>query len=110
VVIILADSSSYKDKKVITIGIVSELTGLSERQIRYYEERKLVFPDRTPGGSRRYSFDVEQLVEIANKIEDGVQTYEIRQEMLKKKKRNEEDAHKKMIQGQLNARFGIRKY
>jgi MerR family transcriptional regulator, global nitrogen regulator len=106
-----ADPSSYKEKKVITIGIVSELTGLSERQIRYYEERKLVFPDRTPGGSRRYSFlDVEQLVEIANKIEDGVQTYEIRQEMVRKKKQTDEEAHKKMIQGQLNARFGIRKY
>ena len=89
-----ADPSSYKEK-----------------QIRYYEERKLVFPDRTPGGSRRYSFmDVEQLVEIANKIEDGVQTYEIRQEMIKEKKRHKDDAHKKMIQGQLNARFGVRKY
>jgi MerR family transcriptional regulator, global nitrogen regulator len=52
--------ASYKDKKVITIGIVRELTGLSERQIRYYEERKLIFPERTPGGSRKYSFsDIE---------------------------------------------------
>jgi MerR family transcriptional regulator, global nitrogen regulator len=111
VVIRLANESSYKDKKVITIGIVKELTGLSERQIRYYEERKLIFPDRTPGGSRRYSFaDVEQLVEIANKIEDGVQTYEIRQEMIREKKRTDEEARKKMIQGQLNARFGVRKY
>lgn len=107
----LATESSYKDKKVITIGIVKELTGLSERQIRYYEERKLIFPERTDGGSRKYSFaDVEQLVEIANKIEDGVQTYEIRQEMIREKKRKDEEAHKKMIQGQLNARFGVRKY
>lgn len=95
---------------MITIGIVKELTGLSERQIRYYEERKLIFPDRTPGGSRKYSFtDVEQLMDIANKIEEGVQTYEIRQEMTREKKRNDEAAHKKMIQGQLNARFGTRK-
>lgn len=107
----MANESSYKDKKVITIGIVKELTGLSERQIRYYEERKLIFPERTPGGSRRYSFaDVEQLVEIANKIEDGVQTYEIRQEMIRQQKRNDEEARKKMIQGQLNARFGVRKH
>lgn len=35
--------TSYKTRKVISIGTVSELTGLSERQIRYYEERKLVF-------------------------------------------------------------------
>ncbi|KKK36760.1 MerR family transcriptional regulator [Mesobacillus campisalis] len=105
-----AAESSYKDKKVITIGIVRELTGLSERQIRYYEERKLIFPDRTPGGSRKYSFsDIELLMEIANKIEDGVQTYEIRQEMIREKRAMDKKTHHKMIQGQLNAQFGIQK-
>lgn len=104
------NEASYKDKKVITIGIVKELTGLSERQIRYYEERKLIFPERTAGGSRKYSFaDVEELIEIANKIEDGIQTYEIRQEIKRKKRLKDEETHKKMIQGQLNARFGVRK-
>ncbi|MDV2686965.1 MerR family DNA-binding transcriptional regulator, partial [Alkalihalophilus lindianensis] len=33
----MTNEASYKDKKVITIGIVRELTGLPERQIRYYE-------------------------------------------------------------------------
>ena len=83
----MTQESSYKDKKVITIGVVRELTGLTERQIRYYEERKLIFPDRTAGGSRKYSFtDIELLMEIAEKIEDGVQTFEIRQEMIREKK------------------------
>ncbi|ULT57782.1 MerR family transcriptional regulator [Neobacillus drentensis] len=102
---------SYKDKKVITIGIVRDLTGLSERQIRYYEERKLIFPERSPGGSRKFSFtDVELLMDIANKIEDGIQTHEIRKEMLREqKKQNQEDIRRKMIQGQLNAQFGIRR-
>lgn len=45
------------ESKVMSIGVVCELTGLSERQIRYYEERKLVFPARTKGGNRRYSFE-----------------------------------------------------
>jgi MerR family transcriptional regulator, global nitrogen regulator len=107
----MENEQSYKDKKVITIGIVRELTGLSERQIRYYEERKLIFPERSSGGSRKYSFsDIELLMEIANKIEDGVQTHEIRQEM--KRKQTEENAREirnKMIQGQLNAQFGFRK-
>ena len=40
---------SYKDKKMISIDIVSELTGLSVRQIRYYEERKLIYPERENG-------------------------------------------------------------
>ncbi|WP_102348164.1 MerR family transcriptional regulator [Bacillus sp. Marseille-P3661] len=100
---------SFKDKKVITIGIVSELTGLSVRQIRYYEERKLIFPKRSQGGNRKFSFnDVETLMEIANKIEDGVQTYEIRQDMVKEQ-RTKEAVRNKMIQGQLNAQFGIQK-
>ncbi|GAE30797.1 MULTISPECIES: MerR family transcriptional regulator [Bacillaceae] len=101
-------SSSYKDKKVITIGVVSELTGLSERKIRYYEERKLVYPERTKGGTRKYSFlDVERLVDIANKMEDGMQTFEIRrmeQKQLKKK-----EVRERMLRGQLNAAFKMRK-
>lgn len=104
--------TSYKDKKVISIGVMRELTGLSERQIRYYEERKLIFPERSSGGNRKYSFsDVELLMEIANKIEDGVQTFEIRQEIAKEKRKEEErDLRKRMLQGQLNAQFGIRNY
>ncbi|USK60272.1 MerR family transcriptional regulator [Peribacillus asahii] len=103
---------SYKDKKVISIGVMRELTGLSERQIRYYEERKLIFPERSSGGNRKYSFsDVELLMEIANKIEDGVQTFEIRQEIVKEKKKEEQKSiRKKMLQGQLNAQFGIKSY
>ena len=108
----MSQESSYKDKKVITIGVVKELTGLSERQIRYYEERKLIFPARHNGGSRKYSFsDIELLMEIAEKIEDGIQTYEIRQEMIREKKKEEAaKMHKKMLEGQINAQFGIRKY
>lgn len=105
------NQESYKDKKVITIGIVSELTGLSERQIRYYEERKLIFPERSKRGSRKYSFsDVELLMEIANKREDGMQTYEIRQEMIKEKKiEDPKEIRKRMLKGQINARFGVQK-
>lgn len=100
--------SSMKDKKVITIGIVTELTGLSERKIRYYEERGLVFPERTERGTRKYSFsDVELLLEIADKREDGVQTYEIKQDLSNKKKK--EKYRDELLRGQLNAHFNIRK-
>ncbi|MGC4378141.1 MerR family transcriptional regulator [Fictibacillus sp. Mic-4] len=102
-------SQSYKDKKVITIGIVSELTGLTHRQIRYYEERNLIFPERSKHGNRKYSFsDIERLMEIANQIEDGVQTYEIRKEMMRREKQLDRKEVKKMIRGQLNAHFKIR--
>ncbi|MGG3955198.1 MerR-like DNA binding protein [Anoxybacillus vitaminiphilus] len=91
----------YKFKKVISIGIVSELTGLSPRQIRYYEERKLIFPERSKG-IRKYSFaDVERLMEIADKREEGVTTREIRNEMTK-------EVREKMLKGQMNAHFHFR--
>lgn len=102
---------SYKNSKVITIGIVSELTGLTIRQIRYYEERKLIFPKRSEQGNRQYSFnDVEQLINIANKREEGVQTFEIRQDMLKeKRKKSGSQLRDELLRGQINAQFGVNK-
>lgn len=100
-------SSDYVNKKVISIGIVSELTGLSPRKIRYYEDRGLLFPERTQKGGRKYSFsDVELLMKIAEKREDGVQTFEIKKEL--KKEKNREQLRNEMIRGQINAHFGIR--
>nr|WP_106587720.1 MerR family transcriptional regulator [Salsuginibacillus halophilus] len=100
--------ASYKNKKVITIGIVSELTGLTERKIRYYEERKLIFPDRSSGGTRKFSFhDIELLMDIAEKMEDGMQTFEIRKQA--KRAETEFEAKNRMRRGQLNAAFNMRK-
>lgn len=79
---------SFADKKVISIGTVSKLSGLSIRQIRYYEERKLIFPERTEGGTRMYSFrDIERLVEISLQMEDGLHTYDIHRIEKKRKLR-----------------------
>jgi MerR family transcriptional regulator, global nitrogen regulator len=101
------NEASYRDKKVMSIGIVKELTGLSERQIRYYEKRSLLFPDRTNTGIRKYSFsDVERLMDIADRIEEGVQTSEIRTELAKKDEaRKMKEVKNQMLQGQLNAHF-----
>ena len=46
----------------LTIGYVSERTGLPPSAIRYYEEEGLVRPDRNAGGHRRYArHDIRQL-------------------------------------------------
>lgn len=106
------NDSLYKDKKVISIGTVSELTGLSERQIRYYETRKLIFPERSKTGIRKYSFqDIETLFEIANHLEEGVWTNEIRKELKRKSQSIEKtDVRKSLLQGQLNAHFKIQDF
>lgn len=93
-----------RHKKVIGIGTVKELTGLTERQIRYYEEKKLLFPERTAGGTRKYSFeDVERLVEIAAKIEDGWRIQDIKE----KERRLSQRQRDEMIRGQINAAFKV---
>ncbi|MBU3569213.1 MerR family transcriptional regulator [Priestia aryabhattai] len=75
----MTKNQPYLDEKVMTIKIVTEMTGLSVRQIRYYEERELIFPKRNSSGTRMYSFsDIERLMDIAEKIEDGVRTREMR--------------------------------
>ncbi|MCP1451166.1 MerR family transcriptional regulator [Priestia megaterium] len=71
----------------MTMKIVADMTGLSERKIRYYETKKLIFPARTPSGTQRYSFsDIETLMDIAEKIEEGVLTREIRDDFYKRGK------------------------
>ncbi|WP_174880953.1 MerR family transcriptional regulator, partial [Metabacillus niabensis] len=62
------------------IGIVMQLTELSARQIRYYEENELIFPARTDTNRRLFSFnDVDKLLEIRNLIEQGVNLAGIKQ-------------------------------
>ncbi|HWL23511.1 MAG TPA: MerR family transcriptional regulator [Ureibacillus sp.] len=92
--------NSFKYKKVISIGVVCELTGLSERQIRYYESRKLIFPERSKTGLRKYSFqDIETLIEIANLLEDGVWTNEIRKELKGRELTVDTNFSKQLING-----------
>lgn len=75
-------------KKVMTLGIVTKITGLSQRQVRYYEEKKLVFPERTASGIRKYSFsDIELLIDIAEKIKAGVRINDLRIKLMEHENR-----------------------
>ncbi|MDW7615452.1 MerR family transcriptional regulator [Peribacillus sp. SIMBA_075] len=58
---------------LFSIGIVMQLTELSARQIRYYEEHQLITPMRTDGNRRVFSLnDIDRLLEIKDLIEQGV--------------------------------------
>lgn len=57
---------------VLPIGTVMKLTGLSARQIRYYEEQELIFPERNDGNRRMYSLnDIDVLFEISDLLSQG---------------------------------------
>ena len=43
------------DRALFSISVASEVTGVNQQMLRVYEERGLVTPHRTAGGTRRYS-------------------------------------------------------
>lgn len=61
------------------IGYVARVTGLTPRQIRYYERAGLLQPARTPGRHRLYSEDdVARLLEIRRLMQRGQSVQGIR--------------------------------
>ncbi len=58
---------------VYGISVASELVGLGPQTLRLYEARGLLAPDRTEGGTRRYSAeDLDRVRRIAELLEDGL--------------------------------------
>ncbi|MFB4163600.1 MerR family transcriptional regulator [Alteribacillus sp. JSM 102045] len=55
------------------ISVVQELTSLSARQIRYYEQQGLIFPKRNEGNQRLFSLnDIDRCAEIKKLIDQGL--------------------------------------
>lgn len=68
-----------RSNPLFPIGIVQDLTQLTGRQIRYYEEQGLISPSRTESKRRLYSFnDVERLLTIKDFIDQGFNLAAIR--------------------------------
>lgn len=61
------------DTPVYSMGVAERLTGLTARQIRYWEQNGLLAPSRTKGGQRMYSeADVLKLKEIKRLMGEGM--------------------------------------
>jgi DNA-binding transcriptional MerR regulator len=61
------------DRAVYPISAVTEMTGVSQQALRGYEEKGLISPQRTDGGTRRYSRDdVERVAVIAELLDSGL--------------------------------------
>ena len=70
---------------LLSMSIVMQLTELSARQIRYYEEHHLIEPHRTEGNRRMFSLnDVDILLEIKDYLEQGMNIAKIKKIFAKK--------------------------
>ncbi|TFE03404.1 MULTISPECIES: MerR family transcriptional regulator [Jeotgalibacillus] len=66
-------SEIRRNMPLFPIGTVMQLADLTARQIRYYEEHKLISPARTEGNRRLFSLnDIDRLLEIKDLLEQGV--------------------------------------
>jgi MerR family transcriptional regulator/heat shock protein HspR len=60
-------------RALYAISVAAELTGVDPQMLRVYENRGLLEPHRTAGGTRRYSgLDIERINRIATLVASGV--------------------------------------
>jgi MerR family transcriptional regulator/heat shock protein HspR len=58
---------------VYAISVAADLVSMQIQNLRVYERRGLVAPDRSPGGSRLYSLaDIERLHRIRDLLAEGL--------------------------------------
>jgi DNA-binding transcriptional MerR regulator len=64
----------------VRIGELAHRTGVSERSLRYYEQRGLLVSDRTPGGHRDYPEPaVDRVILIQELLAAGLHSQKIAQ-------------------------------
>lgn len=96
-------SGGLFDQPTLTISAASSLTGLHQQTLRQYEQRGLVCPARTDGGTRMYSMrDVARITEISSLSAAGVsiegihRIFEIEDEMNQIREEMEETMRENM--------------
>ena len=58
---------------VFGISVAADLAGMTQQALRLYEDKGLLRPDRTAGGTRRYSQDdLDRLHRIGQLLGDGL--------------------------------------
>ncbi len=68
-----AETRGDDEVGVYGISVAAELVGMGVQTLRVYETRGLLAPERTAGGTRRYSArDLERLRRIAALLELGL--------------------------------------
>ena len=62
-----------RTRGVFAISVAAQMVSMQVQNLRVYERRGLVDPDRTPGGSRLYSpEDIERLHRIRELLAEGL--------------------------------------
>lgn len=81
----MSEKELRKSQAVFPIGTVVKLTGLSTRQIRYYEAQGFFKAGRSAGNHRLYSLnDVDVILDVFDGLQAGYDMSELKKTMLKR--------------------------
>ncbi|MGN7476693.1 MerR family transcriptional regulator [Solibacillus silvestris] len=95
-------SEIRRSMPLLSISIVMQLTDLTARQIRYYEEHDLIQPHRTEGNQRMFSLnDVDTLLEIKDMLEQGINMAGIKKVFAMKNDPTVQQANKEISDSEL---------
>ncbi|MCG0239943.1 MAG: MerR family transcriptional regulator [Firmicutes bacterium] len=83
---------------VYPIGVAERLTGLTSRQLRYWESQGLVKPARTKGRQRLYSeADIARLKEIKRLLAEGMTLAQVKEYLAARERRRLPDPGERVI-------------
>lgn len=104
----MVEDDLLRRRAVLPIGTVINLTTLTARQIRYFEEQGLVKPLRNAGNHRMYSLnDVDSLIGIVNERRSGMSLADIKRVREHHKRQTSDAAARRALRDELfNQRFG----
>lgn len=78
----MSEKELRRSLAVFPIGTVMKLTDLTARQIRYYEEQKLIDPERSETNRRLYSLnDLDLLLDIKDMLAEGYKISAIQRQL-----------------------------
>ena len=77
------------DRALYSISVAAEVTGVNPQMLRIYEQKGLLEPHRTEGGTRRYSTrELERIGDIASLLAAGLNLAGVAQVLLLRAERS----------------------
>lgn len=94
---------SETTRAVFVISVAAELSGMHPQTLRIYERKGLIDPFRTPGGTRRYSReDIERLQLIQDLTSQGLNLEGVRRVLALQEENRQLKAKLNRLRGEVN--------
>ncbi len=94
----MRETEVRRSTPVLSIGTACTITGLTARQIRYYESQGLLKPHRTAGGQRQFSMnDVDVLLAIKDDLAAGYTLGQVKERRASERNNNLSDEKARVL-------------